>query len=262
MPTKTKYEHGQFSWVELSTTNADSAKKFYGELFGWKFDDQPAGPDMIYTMCQIDGKPVCALYNMSAEMKGMPPNWGSYITVADVDAVAKKVTANNGKLLKEPFDVMTFGRMAVAQDPSGAVINFWQAKEHIGAHVQKETGTLCFNELYTTNVDAAGKFYTNVVGWKTQSHDMGPMGVYTLFNRPGDDKNNVGGMMAMPPTMKGVPSHWLAYFAVPDVDAYTKKAQSLGGNVMVPPTEIPNIGRFAVVTDKEGAAFALYTNKH
>src|SRR5687767_14885147 len=126
MSTHTKYEHGTFSWVELATTNADAAKKFYGELFGWQFNDSPAGPDMIYTMCTIDGKPVCALYKMGGEMKGVPPNWASYVTVDNVDETAKKVPANNGKLLKEPFDVMTFGRMAVAQDPSGAAICFWQ----------------------------------------------------------------------------------------------------------------------------------------
>lgn len=262
MPTRTKYEHGTFSWVELATTNAASAKKLYGELFGWKFDDTPAGPGMTYTMCQIDGKPVAALYEMGPQMKGMPPSWGSYVTVDDVDAIAKKVTANGGKLLKEPFDVFEFGRMAVAQDPTGAIINFWQAKQHIGAHLEKEAGTLCWNELYTTNVDAAGKFYANVVGWKTKAVDMGPMGTYTLFNRPGDDKSNAGGMMPMPPMMKGAPSHWLAYFAVVDVDSATKKANALGAKTLMPPADIPNIGRFSVVQDPEGATFALYTNAH
>jgi predicted enzyme related to lactoylglutathione lyase len=261
MPTRDKYELGSFSWVELATTNGDAAKKFYGDLFGWKFTDNPMGPDMVYTMCEIGGKPVCALYKMGADMKGMPPNWASYITVDNVDDVAKKVTANNGKLMKEPFDVMTFGRMAVAQDPTGAVVCFWQAKDHIGAHVRDDQGTLCWNELFTTNVDAAGKFYTNVVGWKAKAMDMGPMGTYTLFHL-GDEKKNVGGMLAVPPNMKGVPSHWLAYFATNDVDGFTKKVTALGGKQIAPPTDIPNIGRFSIVQDPQGATFALYKNAH
>lgn len=261
MTTHTSHDPGTFSWVELATNDPAAAKRFYGGLFGWAFDDQPAGPGMIYTMCKLGDRTPGALYEMGKEMAGIPPHWSSYVTVADVDATAKKVTASGGKLLKEPFDVMEFGRMAVAQDPSGAVLCLWQAKLHPGATVKGEPGSLCWNEIYSTDVERAGKFYIDVFGWKTEGVDMGPMGTYTLFKRPGTDVN-VGGMMAMPPTMKGVPSHWMPYFAVADCDASTKKATELGGKTMVPPMDIPNIGRFSIVVDPTGAALALYTNAH
>jgi uncharacterized protein len=263
MPTRTEYKHGTFSWVDLGTTDPDAAKKFYGGLFGWTFSDMPAGPGMTYSMCKMGAHDVAALFKMGPEMKGVPSHWTSYVTVDNVDERTKKVVASGGKVIKEPFDVMDVGRMALVQDPSGGTLSFWQPKKHIGAGVVQDPGSLCWNELFSTNVDAAGKFYVQTVGWKTETMDMGPMGTYTLFQRPGEGKEgNVGGMMAMPPTMKDVPSHWLAYFAVADIDASTKKATDLGGKTVVPPTDIPNIGRFSIIRDPQGAVLALFKMMH
>jgi predicted enzyme related to lactoylglutathione lyase len=218
---------------------------------------------MIYSMAKLNGQTVCAMYTMGKEMQGIPPNWLSYVTVDDADAIAKTATANGGKVMKEPFDVMTYGRMAVLTDPSGASLAIWQPKATHGAAVKQDPGSLCWNELFTTNVDAAGKFYVQTFGWKTESMDMGPMGTYTLFRRPDATKNdNAGGMIAMPPNMKGVPSNWLAYFAVTDCDASTKKVTELGGKVIAPPMDIPNIGRFAIVQDPQGAVLALFKTTH
>lgn len=261
MTTQTKYVQGQFSWADLGTTDAAAAKKFYGPLFGWTFDDTPAGPGMTYSMVKLDGRSVCALYTMGKEMQGIPPHWLSYVTVDDVDAMAKKVTANGGKLMKEPFDVMEHGRMAVLTDPTGAALALWQAKSNTGAEVRGVPGALTWHELYTTNVDQAGKFYVQTFGWKTKSYDMGPAGTYTLLSVAGSDKG-IGGMMPMPANMKGVPSNWVAYFDVADCAASTKKATELGGKVLAPPTEIPNIGTFSIIQDPQGAVFALYKNAH
>jgi len=265
MTTINSYKHGTFSWVELATTDSDAAKKFYGSLFGWTFDDMPMGPDAFYTMCKLDGKTASALFKKGADMKDVPTHWGSYLTVDDVDATTAKAKANGGKVMKEPFDVMDVGRMSVIVDPTGAHFCLWQAKKHIGAQVKNENGALCWNEIFTTNVDAAGKFYVNTFGWKTKSVDMGPMGTYTLFNYAdaGEKDPNVAGMMPMPPNMKGIPSHWLAYFQVADCDASTKKVTELGGKTIAPPMDIPgNIGRFSIVQDPQGAVFALFKTTH
>jgi predicted enzyme related to lactoylglutathione lyase len=262
MTTLTKHAPGTFSWAELATTDAASAKKFYGGLFGWTYDDMPAGPDMIYSMTKLGKEHASALYKMGESTKGIPPHWESYITVEDVDATTKTAVANGAKLLKEPFDVMDVGRMAVVADPTGAVFCLWTAKKHIGASVLHDPGAMTWNELFTNDVERAGKFYTSTFGWTTQAFDMGPMGVYTLFSRAGDAKANTGGMMALGPQMKDVPPHWLVYFAVADCDASTKQAKDLGGTVLSPPMDIPNIGRFAVVLDPQGAVFALYKGAH
>jgi predicted enzyme related to lactoylglutathione lyase len=264
MPKYTSHKPGTFCWVELMTTDATAAKTFYGSLLGWTFDDQPIGDGMTYTMAKLDGSDVGALFQAGAQLQGIPPHWGAYVAVEDVDLVTKKAVANGGKVVKDAFDVMDVGRMSVLQDPSGAALCLWQAKKHHGVGVKNEPGALCWNELYTSNVDAAGKFYVQTLGWKTENHDMGPMGTYTLFKPASGDAaaNNIGGMMPIPPNMKGVPSNWLSYFLVTDVDASTKKATELGGKVLAPPMDIPNIGRFSIVQDPQGAAFALYKNAH
>ena len=263
MPTYDTHKPGTFCWIELMTTDSESAKKFYGGLLGWTFEDNPMGDGQVYTMAKVNGKDAAGIFKMGKEMQGMPPNWGSYIAVEDADATTKKAITNGAKAMKEPFDVMDVGRMAVLQDPSGAFVSIWQAKKHHGVGAKQEIGALCWNELYTTNVDAAGKFYVNTFGWKTESMDMGPMGTYTLFQDPAlGKKGNIGGMMNMPPNMKGVPSNWLAYFEVAEVDASTKKATELGGKVLMPAMDIPNIGRFSIVQDPQGAALALYKNAH
>lgn len=256
MPAYTKFEHGDFGWVDLGTTDSEAAKRFYGGLFGWTFDDMPAGPGMTYSMAKIGENVVGGLYKMGAEMKGIPTHWMSYITVTDVDATTTKVSGNGGKVMKEPFDVMDQGRMSVVQDPSGGTVAFWQSKKQTHTTLKRDPGSLCWNELLSTNVDAAGKFYATTVGWKTEGMDMGPMGTYTLFSKDGTKDTQVAGMMAHP--MKGAPSAWIAYFATKDVDGSVKKVNELGGKVIAPAMDIPNIGRFAIVEDPQGGVFALF----
>jgi predicted enzyme related to lactoylglutathione lyase len=262
MVTQTSYAHGTFSWIELNTTDATKAKRFYADLLGWTFEDRPAGPGMTYSMVKLGERLVGGLFELTKEMAAVAPShWGSFITVDDVDETAKKVVAHGGKLIDAPFDVMDVGRMAVAEDPTGAIFRLWTAKTRIGAEVMNEPGSLCWNELYTTDVDAARKFYDDVIGWQTDAVDMGSMGTYTLLKVPGQ-KKNLGGILAMPPGMKDAPSHWLVYIEVEDCDASTKRANDLGGKTLMAPMDIPNTGRFSIVQDPTGAVFALYKNSH
>jgi predicted enzyme related to lactoylglutathione lyase len=272
MTTFTQHKHGTFSYIELATKDAAVAKKFYGGLFGWTFDDQPV-PGMTYAMCKIGDQVLGALYQMDNKPGGematsggqhgeMPSHWASYVTVTDVDATTKKVVANGGKVMKEAFDVMDIGRMSVVADAGGGTLCLWTAKKHIGAQVKDVPGTLTWVELYSNNIDRDGKFWLDTLGWKADAHDMGPMGTYTIFKTDADQKSGVGGMMGMPPNLKGAPNFWLMYLATDDVDASTKKVKDLGGKVKMEPMDIPNIGRFSVVEDPTGASFALYKNAH
>jgi predicted enzyme related to lactoylglutathione lyase len=256
MTMMTTYEHGTFSWVELATPNSDAAKEFYGELFGWSFNDVPVGAGNTYTMCDLGSEPVAALMKIGDGTQGMPTMWSSYITVKDVDATAKTAAANGGTVVKEPFDVMDVGRMAVVKDPTGAMFCLWTPKKHIGAAIVQEPGALIWNELVTTDAGAAKKFYEATIEWTAEDTDMGT-GTYTLWHRPGEEDNK-GGMMPVSPETKGVSSHWLAYFGVTNCDASAKRATELGGKVLAPPTDIPDVGRFAVIQDPQGAEFAIF----
>jgi uncharacterized protein len=249
------YAPGTFCWVELMTTNGEAAKKFYTELFGWTFTDNPIGPDMVYTMLKLNGKDVGALYQMSSDMtaQGIPPNWLSYVLTPSADESAAKAKQLGGTLMKEPFDVFDVGRMAVIKYPTGAGFAVWQAGTHKGAGVANVPGSFCWNELATTETAKAGNFYTGLFGWGKDVQNFGPM-EYTMFSN-GD--RPAAGMFALTPEMAGVPPHWLVYFAIDDCDAKTRKATELGATVIKPPDDIPGIGRFSILKDPQGAALAI-----
>ncbi len=250
------YAPGTFCWVELGTSDHAGAKRFYTELFGWTTFDMPIGDDSVYTMFQLDGKDVCASYELNKDQRahGIPPHWLSYVSVDSADETAKKAGSLGGTVLLEPMDVFDAGRMTQLQDPTGVTIGIWQPRAHIGARLVNQPNTFCWNELATTSAATAKDFYVKLFGWGTEERDMGPVGSYTLFlNR---ERGN-GGMYQMGKDMAGVPPHWLVCFAVDDCDGKVEKAQGLGAKLVVPPADIPEVGRFAVLQDPQGAAFAI-----
>jgi uncharacterized protein len=244
-----KHDPGSFSWPELATSDPAAAKTFYAGLFGWGFDDSPAGPDMVYTTVKKNGRSVGALYRDPKET-GIPPHWNTYVTVSSADVSAKTASDLGGKVVAEPFDVMEYGRMAVVQDPTGAMICLWQPKKHIGAQVVNEQGALCWAELDTSDTGAAQKFYTALFGWGAK---VSPE--YTEWQKA---EMSIGGMMKIPEQWGPMPSSWLVYFGSDDVDATAAKASKSGGKAIVPPTNIPDMGRFAVLADPQGAVFAVF----
>lgn len=262
MPEVIAHVPGTFCWPELSTSDQRSAVSFYGELFGWGVNERPIGPGEVYTMFTLRGLDVAAAYTMRPEerLQGVPPHWNSYVTVPNVDSTAQRAGELGGNILAAPFDVMDVGRMAVVQDPTGAVFCLWQAKQHIGARVLNEPGALVWTELTTHDPTIARDFYTQLFGWTTKSSEMDErIGTYTEFTAPGAQAPT-GGMMKMPPGLNA-PSYWMPYFQVADVDASTRRAEQLSARVMVKPADIPGGGRFSIATDPQGAFFGLFARK-
>ena len=249
------YKPGTFVWVELATSDSEAGKKFYTQLFGWDYTDNPIGPGMVYTMLKKNGKQVGALYELMADMKaqGIPPHWMSYVLVDNADESAAKAKELGGTVLKDPFDVMTAGRMAVIQDPTGAVFSLWQAGDTKGASLVNAPGSLCWNELMTSDTKKDGEFYSALFGWGKDVQNFGTF-EYTMFSN-GD--RPAAGMLQITPDMGPIPPNWLVYFAVDDCDATVKKAEELGAKTMKPADDIPGIGRFAILQDPQDAAFAI-----
>jgi uncharacterized protein len=254
MATRTEYQHGEFSWVNLATSDPASSKRFYGGLFGWQFNDMPAGPGQTYTFCELGGRSVGGLFEITQEMRGVPPHWMPFINVRNADEIAKRTTQNGGKVLQGPDDVLDVGRSAALADPTGARMAIWEPKRHKGAALVGETGAMCWNELLSPDIETSGRFYRTVFGWSSDLVDTSEDSSYTIFKA---GTTMIGGMMARPARLKDVPPHWLTYFGVKDCDAAAAKAGQLGGKVLQPPTDIPNIGRFAVCQDGQGAVFAV-----
>ena len=257
MPEIQKHTPGSFCWAEIGAIDPDRSKAFYSELFGWTYEDRPAGPFGVYTMCRSKGKDVAGLYRMPPELlkRGVPPHWMSYVAVGNAEEACKAVQKNGGQVQQGPFDVMDAGRMAICQDPTGAVFSVWQAKAHGGMGVLGENGTPCWFELATKGVEKAEAFYKAVFGWSVKA-DKGADVVYREFSAPGASHPQ-GGLMERMPHMGPGPSHWTIYFPVQDCDTDAERAANLGGRVLLPPMDIPNVGRFAVLSDPAGASFAI-----
>jgi predicted enzyme related to lactoylglutathione lyase len=260
MPTVASHRPGTFCWPELATTDQKSGVGFYQSLFGWTVNEIPMGPGETYSIFQLGGRDVAAAYTMRPEERsmGIPPHWNSYVNVANVDESATRAESLGATLLAGPFDVMDAGRMAVLRDPTGAVFQLWQANNSIGAHVLAEPGALTWTELTTSDTDAAERFYTALFGWTPKHSAPGSPMPYTEFTVAGAEHPSVG-MMAKPPHLPpAVPSFWLPYFQVTDVDGLVEKAKSHGAQIHFGPQDIPGTGRFAVIADPQGAAFSIY----
>lgn len=255
MPIIERHLPGTFSWFELATLNQAAAKEFYSRLFGWSVVDFPMGPSEVYSMFKLDGLDVAGSYTLRPDMlaQNIPPHWDIYIAVDSADETAAQIESFGGKLLSEPFDVMTYGRMAVAADPTGAVFCIWQPISHLGARISSPDGTVCWADLVTAEPEAASEFYAGVFGWQFVKSPTDSTGY--LHIKSGDA--NIGGI---PPANgnPGVPPHWMLYFSASDIDITTNKAGSLGATTLLPVTEIPETGNISVLSDPQGAMFALY----
>jgi predicted enzyme related to lactoylglutathione lyase len=262
MPHIDKHAPGSFSWLELGTTDQAAAKQFYSSLLGWEPVDQSMGaamgPDSVYTVFKIDGESAAGGFTITAGERHIPPHWALYVSVESADDAAARAVQLGGKIVEGPFDVQTFGRMAVIQDPTGAIIWVWQAKSHIGASITGVNGTLCWADLSTPDVPAAKAFYEQLFGWQLVPGKDKPADSY-LHIQNGEDM--IGGVPPASDRDPHAPPHWLPYFLVADCDASTEKAKEMGARIYVPPTSIDPTLRLSVVADPQGAVFAFFTSR-
>lgn len=252
MQVVSRYPDGVFSWVDLATTDPESAKVFYGGLFGWSFLDMPTDSGTIYSMAQIEGYNVAGLGPLDAGMQeqGIPPFWSSYVKHGDVDAVAARAADASGKVMFPPFDVMDAGRMTMIQDPTGAAFGVWQPGNHIGAQLVNIPNTLTWNELQTPALDVARRFYAAVFGWTYDEDENG----YVTAKAEGRVQ---AGMLQLTEQMANVPPNWSIYFLVDDIESAASKVGKLGGSMLVPVTSAGEVGKFCAVQDPQGAIFSI-----
>jgi predicted enzyme related to lactoylglutathione lyase len=273
VPERDGYIPGVPCWVDTSQPDPEAALDFYSGLFGWKFENaMPPGSDGKYFIARLRGGDVAAV---SSTPEGAPPTaaWNTYIWVESADDAAAKVRAAGGTILMEPFDVMTAGRMALAGDPEGAAFMLWQPRDHKGARVINEHGSLNFNGLNTRDVAGAKAFYGSVFGWRTLTLDNGA----EMWTLPGYgdhlEQLNPGtrermGALGAPPGFEDVvasitpiadgqgdvPPHWNVTFATDDAEATAEKATQLGGTVVVAPFDAPWV-KMTVIADPQGGTF-------
>jgi predicted enzyme related to lactoylglutathione lyase len=267
------YLPGVPCWIDTSQPDPEAAVAFYSGLFGWDFEDvMPPGSPGSYFIARLHGGDVAAV---GSQPEGGPPAavWNTYVWVESADEAAAKVLASGGSVLMDPFDVMDAGRMAVFADPEGAAFCVWQAKDHKGAQIVNEPGSLNFNGLNTRDAQGAKSFYGALFGWQSlglgAGAEMWRLPGYGNFLEQSDP--GLGERMASSGAPEGfedvvatlnpiaenepnTPAHWSVTFAVDDADATAARAAELGGQVVVPPFDAPWV-RMTVITDPQGATF-------
>ena len=249
---------GRFVWFEYISKDPKKAQAFYGEVFNWKTQNMPAqgGAKGDYTMIAIDGD---TIGGYPPFMEGMPPHahWISHLQVADANASIAKVKSSGGKVLKDAVKMGDFGTWAVVADPTGAALCLWQPGRAEGTGDFKgKNGTFCWNELMTDNPDKAVAFYKAIGGFTDKAQDMGEHGTYHVLEHDGKPR---AGVMKKP--MENVPNAWLPYVQVASADQTAEKAKRNGANIIVPGTDIPNVGRFAWFSDPNGAVLGVLQPK-
>lgn len=247
------FEHGNFCWHDLMTPDMAAAKRFYGAVFGWSAEDMEM-PQGIYVMFKLGEREVAGGMQITPEWGEVPPHWNTYVAVDDVDKTITHAQELGGQCCFGPENAHDIGRMAGIVDPQGAAISVWTERK--SPHAPKEPpipGTFCWDELLAKDTDAARAFYAPLFRWHPELADMPGM-EYTLWKR---GEEMLGGMMAIAPEMGPIPSNWMPYVTVADCDGAASRAQQLGATILVPPTNIPTVGRFAVVADPQGAVFSV-----
>ncbi len=273
MPELDRYIPGVPCWIDTNQPDPQAAVAFYRDLFGWEIEDaMPPGSERPYFMARLRGGDVAGIGPVP---DGAPGNarWDTYVWVASADDTAAKVRAADGAVVMEPMDVMDAGRTAVFSDPEGAVFCVWEPKQHRGAQVVNEPGSLNFNNLNVRDAEGAKSFYGAVFGWGTipmaggaeawrlpgygdhlELLNPGTLERMASMGAPAGFEDVVATLAPLPAEESDVPAHWSVTFGVADADETARKAGELGGQVMAGPFDAPWV-RMAVIADPQGATF-------
>ncbi len=239
-------------WVDLSSSDPTASRTFYSRLFGWNIEVSADPQYGGYALAKIGGKDAAGIG--ATQTPEAPTAWMIYVGTDDADDLSNKVKAAGGSVVAAPFAVADLGRMAVYQDPTGAFIAAWEPKT-MGGFDTNTPNTFGWAELNARGIGRAVSFYREVFGWMPKtSEPVEGQPPYTEFELNGE---RIAGAMEMNPMVPAnVPSYWMAYFNVEDVDSSFRKAIESGGQEMMAPQEFPG-GRFAILSDPQGATFGL-----
>ena len=242
------YNFGRFTWRELNSPDVARSQRFYGELFGWTFEDVTSGGHP-YFVAKLGARMVGGIM-ATPEGVQAPPRWSSYVSLPDVDAAVATATAHGARILAGPMAAPGVGRFAYAMDPQGAVIVLFQAESGGGPIPAPEPGVFCWEELVTGDLAAAKAFYGAVCGWT--AHDAPGMPDIATFHA---GEGMVGSLAKVPP---GERPAWLTHVVVAELAAARARVVALGGAILMPEIPVPGFGTYAVVRDDVGAPFCLF----
>jgi len=249
--TERRWNPGMFVWRELMTDDVDRARGFYAELLGWTWKGQDMGPSGTYWMASKGDRTVGGAMARPPGVQA-PNSWSSYVLVDDVDAAARRAREAGGKVVHEPTDIPDVGRFAIVADRWGALVLPFRSSGGEAPPLPAgapPVGTFCWETLVTPDVKAAASFYGKVIGFGTGKTPSGDGVVFTAGDAPVAD---------LQPARPGSPSYWATYVAVEGAEASRDRAVRLGGKVVLPRIDIPQVGIVSFVADPTGASLGLF----
>lgn len=250
-PTGT-YEIGKFVWYDLLTHDVPAVERFYGGLFGWKFDGD-YGDEGDFTLVSLDGTPIAGIVYAEPLEGGISrARWIPSLSVADVDDVVQQVRAAGGTVYTEPKEVPNRGRVAVVGDPQGAILAFVRATGGDPPDADAPVGGWLWTELWTHDVDVSVSFYASLVGYEYEIVNMTVLSDYGVLKT--DDRPRAG-VRQLP--WKEVMPNWLPYVRVDDPAAVAARVEGLGGKVLIAPADTVRAGSVALIQDPSGAVLAV-----
>ncbi|MGW7102695.1 VOC family protein [Streptomyces sp. NPDC054838] len=254
----TEYPEGAPCWVDAMFADVEGAKSFYGDVLGWTFGESSSEYGN-YTQAYSDGKAVAAVV---PPMPGVdaPSQWCLYFASPDAAATAEKIRSAGGEVAMGPMQVGSFGTMVIAKEPSGAVFGVWQPGDHKGFEKLGEPGAFAWAEVFTRDVAKVDGFLPRVFPYSGRQMDLGDdpgaAGMdYKIFSLGGSENPVLGRMNMGDEFPPEIPPYIQVFFGVPDCDEAVEKTKARGGRLHFGPMDSP-FGRFAALTDPQGAAFA------
>jgi len=253
--------HGRVLWYELMTRDVKGAEAFYTDVVGWSVSPfEGSSPEGYYGVwSRKDGTGIGGVMAIPEGMT-FPPHWGMYVGAPKLEEAVASIERLGGGAVTGVIEVPQVGRMRTMRDPQGAAFSLLEpAMPGVPPDREPGIGDASWHELYTSDPEAALKFYSEMFGWApTEALDMGPMGKYHMFGR---GQGFGGGIMKKPAEMQEPPAFWGFYFRVPDVHAAVERVKAGGGQVLNGPMEVPGGDWVANCMDPQGAAFGLHHKK-
>ncbi|WP_326766488.1 VOC family protein [Streptomyces sp. NBC_01591] len=238
-------------WADATFADLEGAKSFYGDVLGWTFGES-SSEFGNYTQAYANGKAVAAVVPPMPGQEGQSA-WCLYLASPDAEATAAKIRDNGGETLMDPMQVGEFGTMLLARDPSGVAFGVWQAGTHEGFEAQAVPGAFCWAEVFTREPEKSDAFFPAVFPYSMVKMEDEHVD-FRMFNL--GDKTVMGRMKMGDEFPPEVPPFLNVYFTVADCDAAVAKATERGGVLRFGPMTMP-FGRFAALTDPQGAAFSV-----
>ena len=243
-------EPGRFVWRDLLTKDVAAARKFYGDLFGWQFENTKRG-DRPYVLARSGNMPIAGIVDING-MSEAGSQWLSYMAVSDVDKSVALVQAERGKVLIEPRD-LPLARVAVITDPQGAPLGLAKLRRGMPDPTQFSQNEFFWQEYLARDGEQALAFYKRLAGYESMLQES-RLGVDYHVLRTTRGR---AGLFQLPPKSVEVQPNWLPYLLVNDPAAIAGRVAALGGTVVLPAAPERRNGSLVVISDPSGAVLAL-----